>query len=102
MTESRYLQVFGDATDALLNYIGMDQAYRSGGFSVYTVETHIRHLLEIAGGEPLTVETQLLGFDEKRLRKPTWKKYQKITPIGSQNGAKMEPKWHRICSGGPR
>ena len=68
MTESRYLQVFGDATDALLNYIGMDEAYRSGGFSVYTVETHIRHLLEIAGGEPLTVETQLLGFDEKRLR----------------------------------
>jgi len=68
MTESRYLQVFGDATDALLNYIGMDEAYRSGGFSVYTVETHIRHLLEIAGGEPLTVETQLLGLDEKRLR----------------------------------
>jgi carnitine 3-dehydrogenase len=68
MTESRYLQVFGDATDALLNYIGMDEAYRSGGFSVYTVETHIRHLLEISGGQPLTVETQLLGFDEKRLR----------------------------------
>ena len=68
MTESRYLQVFGDATDALLNFVGMDEAYRSQGFSVYTVETHIRHLLEVAGGEPLTVETQLLGFDEKRLR----------------------------------
>ena len=68
MTESRYLQVFGDATDALLNFVGMDEAYRTQGFSVYTVETHIRHLLEVAGGEPLTVETQLLGFDEKRLR----------------------------------
>ena len=68
MTESRYLQVFGDATDALLNFAGMDETYRTQGFSVYTVETHIRHLLEVAGGEPLTVETQLLGFDEKRLR----------------------------------
>ncbi len=68
MTESRYLQVFGDATDALLNFVGMDESYRSQGLSVYTVETHIRHLLEVAGGEPLTVETQLLGFDEKRLR----------------------------------
>jgi len=68
MTESRYLQVFGDATDALLNFVGMDEAYRTQGFSVYTVETHIRHLLEVAGGEPLTVQTQLLGFDEKRLR----------------------------------
>ena len=68
MTESRYLQVFGDATDALLNFAGMNETYRTQGFSVYTVETHIRHLLEVAGGEPLTVETQLLGFDEKRLR----------------------------------
>ncbi len=68
MTESRYLQVFGDATDALLNFIGMDETYRKQGFSVYTVETHIRHLLEVAGGEPLSVKTQLLGFDEKRFR----------------------------------
>mgnify|MGYP006087134007 CR=1 FL=1 len=68
MTESRYLQVFGDATDAFLNFIGMDKNYRKQGFSVYTVETHIRHLQEVAGGEPLTVKTQLLGFDEKRLR----------------------------------
>jgi len=68
MTESRYLQVFGDATDALLNFVGMDEAYRKQGFSVYTVESHIRHLKEIRGGEQLSLETQLLGFDEKRLR----------------------------------
>jgi len=28
MTESRYLQVFGDTTDAFLNFIGMDENYR--------------------------------------------------------------------------
>lgn len=68
MTESRYLQVFGDATDAFLQFIGMNEEYRKQGFSIYTVETHIRHLREVAGGEALSVETQLLGFDEKRCR----------------------------------
>ena len=68
MTESRYLQVFGDTTDAFLNFLGMNEAYRKKGFSVYTVETHIRHLREVSGGEELSMKTQLLDFDEKRLR----------------------------------
>ena len=68
MTESRYLQVFGDATDAFLRFIGMDAAYLAGGNSVYTVETHIRHLREVQAGEPLALATQLLGHDAKRIR----------------------------------
>jgi carnitine 3-dehydrogenase len=68
MTESRYLQVFGDATDAVLAFIGMDAAYLASGASVYTVETHIRHLAEVAVGVPIAVETQLLGHDDKRMR----------------------------------
>ena len=67
MTESRYLQVFGDATDALLGYLGLDQEYLDSGFSVFTVETHIRHLDEGAPGSNFVVKTQLLGGDEKRL-----------------------------------
>ena len=67
MTESRYLQVFGDATDALLRFVGADDAYMASGRSFYTVETHIRHLREVAGGEPVTVETRVLGCDEKRV-----------------------------------
>ena len=31
MTDSRYLQVFGDATDALLRCAGIDEAYRESG-----------------------------------------------------------------------
>ena len=38
------------------------------GASAYTVESHIRHLHEVAALEPLDVETQVLGADEKRLR----------------------------------
>ncbi|MDP6729476.1 MAG: thioesterase family protein, partial [SAR324 cluster bacterium] len=67
MTESRYLQVFGDATDALLGYLGLDQEYLDSGFSVFTVESHIRHLDEGAPGSNFVVKTQLLGGDEKRL-----------------------------------
>lgn len=68
MTEFRYLQVFGDATDAFLIHIGLDADYRASGYSAYTVETHIRHLSEIPAGEALRVETRLLGSDEKRFR----------------------------------
>lgn len=67
MTESRYLQVFGDATDALLRFVGADDEYMATGRSFYTVESHIRHLREVAGGEPVSVATQILGCDEKRV-----------------------------------
>ncbi|MCV6576653.1 MAG: carnitine 3-dehydrogenase [Cohaesibacter sp.] len=68
MTEHRYLQVLGDATDAFLSFIGMDEAYLAQGFSVYTVETHIRFLQEVPAGTEIKVRTQILGCDEKRLR----------------------------------
>ena len=67
MNESRYLQVFSDASDALLQLIGVGEAYTKRGFSYYTVETHIMHKREVAALEPIHVETQLLGHDEKRL-----------------------------------
>ena len=68
MTEFRYLQLCGDATDAFLIHIGLDADYRAKGCSAYTVETHIRHLAEVKAGERLSVETRLLGHDAKRFR----------------------------------
>jgi len=68
MTEHRYLQVFGETTDKLLALIGMDEEYLKSGHSVYTLETHIRHVQEVAQGEKISVTTQLLGLDEKRVR----------------------------------
>ncbi|MDO5614534.1 MAG: thioesterase family protein [Paracoccus sp. (in: a-proteobacteria)] len=68
MTEFRYLQVMGDATDAFLIHIGLGPEYRAGGHSAYTVETHIRHLAEVSAGERLSVETRLIGHDAKRFR----------------------------------
>ena len=68
MTEFRYLQVLGDATDAFMIHIGLDADYRATGFSAYTVESHIRHLAEASGGQKLHVETRLLGHDAKKFR----------------------------------
>ena len=65
--ESRYLQVFGDATDALLRVLGVDADYLAAGGSYYTVETHLSHLGQARTGDRLQVETTLLGHDEKRL-----------------------------------
>jgi acyl-CoA thioesterase FadM len=67
MTEASYLTAFGDASDALFRYVGIDEAYREAGHSFYTVETHINYYKEMSSGEPLYITTQLLGLDEKRL-----------------------------------
>ena len=67
MSESFYLYAFGDASDALFRYIGIDEAYRQSGKSFYTVETHINYYQEASKGEPLHFTTQLLGIDAKRL-----------------------------------
>ena len=67
MTEHRYLQVFGDATDALLRHIGADLAYVAAGHSYYTVETHLRHLAQAWVDEAIEVSTQLLAADAKRI-----------------------------------
>ncbi|CAA0086137.1 L-carnitine dehydrogenase [Starkeya nomas] len=67
MTEHRYLQVFGDTTDALLRLIGVDLAYVEAGHSYYTVETHIRHLDEAKLGEELRSTCQIIAADEKRI-----------------------------------
>ncbi len=65
--ESRYLQLFADGTDALLRLIGVDATYVAGTGSFYTVETHLSHLGQAFAGDRVVVETQVLGFDGKRL-----------------------------------
>jgi carnitine 3-dehydrogenase len=67
MTDSRYLQVFGDATDVLFRRVGVDEAYRKTGRMFYTVESHVTHLAEAKVMQPLYVTVQVLAVDDKRL-----------------------------------
>ena len=67
MSESCYLLAFGDSADAFFRYIGIDEAYRAAGQSLYTSETHLHHRQEAAEGEPLEMTLQLLDHDRRRL-----------------------------------
>ena len=62
--ESRYLQAFSDATDALLGTLGLDPAVGS----YFTVETHLAHLRPLHAGDRFQVDTAVVDADEKRLR----------------------------------
>ncbi len=65
--ESRYLQLFASASDALLGAIGADGAYVESSGSYHTVETHLFHRRALGAGERVHVTTQVLDADEKRL-----------------------------------
>lgn len=65
--ESRYLQMFGDASDALLAYVGVDADYRASTGSYFTAETHLSHLRAVTAGQQLEISTQVLGCDPRRL-----------------------------------
>src|SRR3546814_20424346 len=86
MNESRYLQCFADASDALLRLIGVDAAYVAAGGSYFTVETHIRHLDEVAALEPLRVTTQVPAAEGKKLRR-----FHRLSPGDGSPLAPDEP-----------
>lgn len=68
MSESCYLLVFGDNSDAFFRYIGIDESYRDQcGHSLYTAQTHIHYVKEVAQGEPLRLTLQLLDLDPRRI-----------------------------------
>jgi acyl-CoA thioester hydrolase len=67
LTESAYLLVMGESSDAFFRFFGVDDAYRDAGHSLFTVETHLRNLREAREGERLSLTIQVLGTDAKRL-----------------------------------
>ena len=68
MSESCFLLVFGDSSDAFFRFIGIDETYRDqGGMSLYTVETHIHNIKEASEGDPLKLTLQVLDVDAKRV-----------------------------------
>jgi acyl-CoA thioester hydrolase len=67
MTESAYLLIVGDSADAFFRYVGVDDDYRAAGRSLFTAETHLRHLGQARTGDRLRLSLQVLGVDAKRL-----------------------------------
>jgi carnitine 3-dehydrogenase len=67
MNEAHYLEAASLATDRFMQMIGADADYVAGGRSYFTVENHIRYLDEIHAGDRLTITTQVLPGQGKRL-----------------------------------
>jgi acyl-CoA thioester hydrolase len=67
MSEWCYLLAFGDNADAFFRYVGIDDEYRAGGSSLYTVQTHLHHRREASEGDRLTMTLRVLDADEKRV-----------------------------------
>nr|WP_281389129.1 thioesterase family protein [Brevibacterium renqingii] len=68
MSEAFYVLVFGFATDQVMDHLGLDADYRnSAKASLYTVESHIRYLDEVALGSQLSVVPSLVSAGEKKL-----------------------------------
>jgi acyl-CoA thioesterase FadM len=68
MSEGYYGVAFGEATDAFMDFAGLDEAYRvQSKCTIYTVETHITFLRELKVGTSLQITTHVLGFDAKRI-----------------------------------
>jgi acyl-CoA thioester hydrolase len=69
LSEPYYVLVFGNATTALMEHVGMDEKYRtSTGCSLYTVEAHVRYLHEVKPGADLEVRTWVLGLASRKVR----------------------------------
>ena len=67
MRDGYYGVVCSDATDDLMDYLGIDEAYRERTRNTaYTLEMKIRFVAELNEGETFFITAQMLGSDSKR------------------------------------
>ncbi len=68
LSEPYYVLVFGHATDAVMDAVGLGPAYREANdASLYTVEAHVRYLDEVSAGSDLEVRSSVIGVTDKLL-----------------------------------
>ena len=68
LRDAYYVLVLSLATDALMDRIGLDAAYRARtACTLYSLEMHMHWLHEVKGTDTLEVDAHLLSVDKKRL-----------------------------------
>ena len=68
MMDAYYFAAFTEATEALLDHVGLGATYRAEtGCGIYTAEAHLCFAGSAGAGERLRYSSQLLGCDSKRL-----------------------------------
>ena len=68
MNEGRYGQVFSDAAEEVMAFVGADKDYVARGFSYFTVETTVKYLAETHAGERIEVRSRVTEARGKKLR----------------------------------
>jgi len=60
--------IFSLATDAFMDRIGIDAAYRARtACTLYTLESHLHFLRQVAATDVVKVDAHILDFDKKRI-----------------------------------
>ena len=68
LRDAYYALVLSLATDALMDRVGLDAAYRERtGCTLYSLEMHMHWLHEVKGSDTIEVDAHVLGLDRKRL-----------------------------------
>lgn len=67
MSESCFLLVFGDSADAFFRFVGIDEAYRAAGHSLFTAQTHLHHRGQADEGDVLDLTLRVLDHDDTRV-----------------------------------
>ena len=68
MNVAYYVLAFDLATDAFLDHIGLDHAYKNeANCTTFVVDMNVCYLGEVLEGDKLRFSTQILNADEKRL-----------------------------------
>jgi acyl-CoA thioester hydrolase len=68
LRDDYYSLIFSLATDALMDRVGLDDAYRTRTrCTLYTLEMHIHFLHEVMKTDVVDVSVRILGTDRKRI-----------------------------------
>jgi acyl-CoA thioester hydrolase len=66
LSEAYYVLVFGHATDAVMEHVGLGPAYQEAtGRSLFTVEAHLRYLDQVSAPARLDVRSSVIGTRDK-------------------------------------
>ena len=63
-----YLVCFDDAIESWMDFIGLGRSHRDRhAVTTFSAQNHVTYVREVHEGAQLTISTQLLGFDRKRI-----------------------------------
>lgn len=69
MNVAYYVLAFDHATDAFLDYLGLDHDYKAkANVTTFVGDMNVTYVREVVEGDPLRFTTQLLEFDAKKFR----------------------------------